>query len=45
MYPTSLRLSAELRDALKVIAASEHRTLTGLIIHILTEYVENKKED
>ena len=45
MYPTSIRLSAELRDALKFIALAEHRTFTGLIIHILTEYVENKKED
>jgi hypothetical protein len=38
--PTSLRLSAPLLEALERIAAVQHRKRTGLIQHVLWEYVQ-----
>lgn len=45
LFPTSVKMPPELHQMLKSLAESQHRSMSNLIIHILTEYVENKKED
>ena len=42
--PISIRLPDDLKESLEESAKREHRTLHGLIVHILYEYVEHKNE-
>lgn len=39
-----LGLPTHLADKLRLLAKRESRTLTGQIVHILTQYTENKDE-
>lgn len=39
-----LRLPADLRQELEMIADREHRTLTNLIVHALREWLEARRD-
>ena len=41
----SLRLPEELKEKLQILADKDSRTLSNLIVKILSDYVQNKESD